>query len=64
MRLKDWLDKQNLNNNDFAKMAELNPKTLYRILKGEDMYLSTAVRIKYVTKGEVTFCELLGTCSA
>lgn len=43
---------------EFATFCGLNRITIYKILKGTDMFLSSAVRIVEATDWDVTFTDL------
>lgn len=58
MKLKDYLDGNGIKYSVFANKLGMNINTLYNIFKGGDAKLSTAFKIMYLTKGEVTFEDL------
>lgn len=58
MYLSTYLKKNNMTYGEFAEFSNLGRITIYKILQGTDMYLSTAKRIVEATKGDVTYKDL------
>ena len=58
MKLKEYLEKNNITTYEFADIVNVTPTTIYNILKGKDTYLSLALRIQEATKRKVKCHEL------
>ena len=59
MRLIDYLEQENLTVREFSKLFNMDYTTIYRVLNGHDMKLTTAECIQNATMGSVTFIDLL-----
>jgi predicted transcriptional regulator len=55
MKLKEYLDLLAISAIDFAKMCNLSPPVIYRILNDQKIYRKTAEKIKKKTKGKVIY---------
>lgn len=58
MYLSKYLKTHDMTYSEFAKFCGLARITIYKILKGTDMYLSSAVKIVESTNWDVTFTDL------
>lgn len=58
MFLSKYLTAHNMTYAEFAKACGLSRITIYKILRGTDMYLTSARRIVDYTDGEVTYEDL------
>ncbi len=58
MILKDYLDTNGIKYNWFSKRVNITPVGLWKIFKGSDMKLSTALKIEQETNGKITCNEL------
>ena len=58
MDLKTYLKSCNLSIRDFAKISGITYTTVYRILKGEKIFKSTAAKLKRKTREEVIYDNL------
>lgn len=54
MNLKQYFDKTGVSQKFFAQKAKISPVTLWKILSGEDLKLSTAIRICEASEWKVT----------
>ena len=60
MLLEEWLEKQELTQNAFAKLAGLSRYAVQRVIKeGKVSHQKTAERIEKVTYGEVSRVEVM-----
>jgi predicted transcriptional regulator len=58
VKLKDYLEMMGIGHYEFARKIKITPKTLWRINNGEDMKMTTAVRISRETNGAVKLEDL------
>jgi DNA-binding transcriptional regulator YdaS (Cro superfamily) len=58
MDLREYLFRERIGHGEFAKKIGIAPKSLWAILNGSDMKLSTALRIEDATNGRVTCRDL------
>lgn len=60
MILRDWLKKEGINGDTFAKVSGIPRSTVYRALRfpWKGLHTSTARRIIEVTRGKVTLEDL------
>ena len=54
MKLKDYLKKEDITPNKFARRVGINPLTIYNLLKGRDCRNSITTAIERYTKGKVS----------
>jgi predicted transcriptional regulator len=59
MKLKDYLEKYEINVTAFCQLVNLSRTQLYRIINGQEPKLSTAIRIVKATYGKVKFEDLV-----
>lgn len=59
MHLRKYLSEKNLSILEFSRLIGISRPTLYRVLMGADIHLSTAYKIYEFTNKEVTLQELL-----
>lgn len=60
MKLRQYLQAEGIKQKDFAKKIDVSPRTLDFILDCErDIRLSTAVKIVKLTRGAVTYKDLV-----
>jgi plasmid maintenance system antidote protein VapI len=56
MNLKEWLDENGIKRSAFAKLVDVGPPTISRIIGGDRVpSRELIIRIHDVTKGEVTW---------
>lgn len=59
MKLREYLEKKNLNIHTFAVMSDVHNTSICRVIAGLTPSLQTAVKIVEATKGEVDYKDLL-----
>jgi predicted transcriptional regulator len=64
MKLKKYLSKYGITPLEFAAKCSISLPTVYRLLKGEKGYMSTARLIEMVTNKEVSIEDITGTRSS
>lgn len=61
-RIKKYIEDKNITVAIFAAMIRVDPQTIYYWYKGRvKMRKSTAARIEDMTKGEITYKEIMGS---
>lgn len=61
MQLKEFVIYKKMNLRELADYLDLNHKTVYNILKGQEVKLSTAFHIQKKTKGKVKVQDMYKT---
>ncbi len=59
MKLKDYIEERGIPTRVFAIRAGLVPVTVYKVLQGHNITLSSALKIQEFTKNEVTTSDIL-----
>lgn len=58
MKLDDYLERHNLTQKEFAESTGIHPVNLNKYIKGKKIpNISTALKIREATKGEVDICD-------
>lgn len=59
MKLREYFDRYGIMITRFAKIANVPVQTIYHVMWGEDIRLSSAIRIVEATKGQVDYKDLV-----
>ena len=59
MKLKDYLEQNNISQNTFARMCGLSFSAINKLInRNTDLFLSTALKVEKATNGEITVYDL------
>ena len=58
MNLKEFLDYKKMNIRELAKYLNLSAPTIYKVVRGQDIKLSTAFHIQKTTRGKVKISDI------
>ena len=61
MKLYEYLESQSINVAGFARRIGVSNRTMWNILRGDGIKLSTAMHIEHATDGRVTCQDLYAT---